>query len=137
MTNFLPNQSFQEENIQTNMFQMNHQTFSQRSLVLIKTLPIESPNQSDPDLIYHFIQLSITFWNQVIPPQIEEPKYSIDKLSKDINYFVSIIQEHHYRHTISLDISNETKFILRLKLKSNLMKSLNITNFLIISNNQK
>jgi hypothetical protein len=77
----------------------------------MKTLPITFSNEDIAKTIYNFIDISVKFWNQVIPPpQHEEEKYSIEIFSEELDYYSQIINLHYQSQNISLNISNEIIF---------------------------
>jgi hypothetical protein len=57
-------------------------------------LPILCPNQQVHEFIPKFIQIFVNFWIIVIPPpQNEESKYSIERLSEDAEYNKLLMRE--------------------------------------------
>jgi hypothetical protein len=76
---------------QFDSIELNEQLFSKKALELIHTLPIQYPEE-DKLAIFKFIQFSVNFWRQVIPPlQDQEPKYPLEALEEGSNYFANII----------------------------------------------
>jgi hypothetical protein len=67
--------------------------------------------QSIPSIIYDFIQISVNFWNKVIPcPQNDETKYSIEQFSEGAKFYSQIINDYHSKQINSYNISNEIIF---------------------------
>jgi hypothetical protein len=99
-----PNQSFPEENALSDPNEINEQTFFLKAFELIQTLPIRLDEELYGFAIFKFIQISVNFWNQIIPkPQNEEMKYSLETFEKKSNEFA------HFIHNFTIQ-NGETKY---------------------------